>query len=103
MLNKEARKVVIAGKECPLRNQEFLLLLMLVEKPDHTLIRDEIKRAFWKEEMGVDNRVSNLISTLRSSLKDFPEYQLLLGENLVRLTANSSDSDSKLSEMQTDS
>ena len=103
LLNKEAKKVVIAGKESPLRNQEFLLLLMLVEKPGHTLSRDEIKRAFWKEEMGVDNRVSNLISTLRSSLKDFPEYQLLLDENLVRLTANSSDSPSKLSEMQTNS
>ena len=103
LLNKEAKKVVIAGKECPLRNQEFLLLLRLVEKPDHTLSRDEIKRAFWKEEMGVDNRVSNLISTLRSSLKDFSEYQILLDENLVRLTANSSGSAHELSEMQTNS
>ena len=103
LLNKEAKKVVIAGKECPLRNQEFLLLLMLVETPDHTLNRDEIKRAFWKEEIGVDNRVSNLISTLRSALKGFPEYQLLLDENLVRLTANSSGSAHELSEMQTNS
>ena len=101
LLNKEAKKVVIAGKECPLRNQEFLLLLMLVEKPNHTLSRDEIKHAFWKEEMGVDNRISNLISTLRSSLRDFPEYQIILDENLVRLTTNSSDSPSKPSEMPT--
>ena len=85
LLNKEAKKVRIDGKECPLRNQEFQLLLMLVEKPDHALSREEIKSAFWKEEQGVDNRVSNLISTLRNALKDFPEYQIFAEENVVRL------------------
>ena len=103
MLNKESKKVTIDGKECKMRNQEFQLLLMLVEKKGHTLSRDEIKHAFWKEEIGVDNRVSNLISTLRSSLRDFPEYQIMLDENLVRLTTNSSDSPSKPSEMPTNS
>lgn len=81
-LNKESKKVAIEGKECKLRNQEFLLLLMFVEKPDHVLSRDEIKRAFWKEEIGVDNRVSNLISTLRSSLKDFPKYEVVGDEDM---------------------
>lgn len=81
-LNKESKKVTIEGKECKLRNQEFLLLLMFVEKPDHVLSRDEIKRAFWKEEIGVDNRVSNLISTLRSSLKDFPKYEVVGDEDM---------------------
>ena len=85
LLNKEAKKVTIDGKECPLRNQEFQLLLMFVEKPDHALSREEIKSAFWKEEQGVDNRVSNLISTLRNALKDFPEYQIFAEENVVRL------------------
>ena len=82
LLNKESKKVTIEGKECKLRNQEFLLLLMFVEKPDHVLSRDEIKRAFWKEEIGVDNRVSNLISTLRSSLKDFPKYEVVGDEDM---------------------
>ena len=85
LLNKETKKVMINGKECPLRNQEFQLLLMLVEKTNHTLSRDEIKHTFWKEELGIDNRLSNLLSTLRSSLKDFPEYQILTDENLVCL------------------
>ena len=87
LLNKETKKVMINGKECPLRNQEFQLLLMLVEKTNHTLSRDEIKHTFWKEELGIDNRLSNLLSTLRSSLKDFPEYQILTDENLVCLLA----------------
>ena len=87
LLNKETKKVMIDGKECPLRNQEFQLLLMLVEKPNHTLNRNEIKHTFWKDELGIDNRLSNLLSTLRSSLKDFPEYQILTDENLVRLLA----------------
>ena len=80
LLNKEAKKVAIDGKECPLRNQEFLLLLMFVEKPDHSLSRDEIKTAFWREEQGVDNRVNNLVSTLRNALKEFPEYSILVDE-----------------------
>lgn len=80
LLNKEAKKVMIDGKVCPLRNQEFQLLLMFVEKPDHSLSREEIKNAFWGEEHGVDNRVSNLLSTLRNGLKEFPEYSILVDE-----------------------
>ena len=81
LLNKESKKVTIDGKECKVRNQEFQLLLMFVEKKDHTLSRDEIKYAFWKEETGVDNRVSNLISTLRYSLKVFPGYEVVGDED----------------------
>lgn len=80
LLNKEAKKLIINGKECPLRNQEFQLLLMFVEKPEHSLSREEIKNAFWGEEHGVDNRVSNLLSTLRNALKEFPEYSILVDE-----------------------
>ena len=80
ILNKESKKVTIDGKECKLRNQEFQLLLMFVEKKGHTLSRDEIKYAFWKEEQGVDNRVSNLISTIRYALKDHPEFQIISNE-----------------------
>lgn len=80
ILNKESKKVTIDGKECKLRNQEFQLLLMFVEKKGHTLSRDEIKYAFWKEEQGVDNRVSNLISTVRYTLKDHPEFQIISNE-----------------------
>lgn len=80
LLDKLNRKVTINGKECKLRNQEFQLLLMFVEKSGHCLSREEIKRAFWKDELGTDNRVSNLLSTLRNALKDFPEYQVIVDE-----------------------
>lgn len=80
ILNKESKKVTIDGKECKLRNQEFQLLLMFVEKKGHTLSRDEIKYAFWKEEQGVNNRVSNLICTVRYALKDHPEFQIISNE-----------------------
>ena len=80
LFDKIDRKVIIDGKECKLRNQEFQLLLMFVEKPNHTLNRDEIKHAFWKDEHGTENRVSNLLSTLRYALKDFPEYQVVADE-----------------------
>lgn len=80
ILNKESKKVTIDGKECKLRNQEFQLLLMFVEKKGHTLSRDEIKYAFWKEEQGVNNRVSNLISTVRYALKDHPKFQIISNE-----------------------
>ena len=80
ILNKETKKLKIDGKECKLRNQEFQLLLMFVEKSGHCLSREEIKQAFWKDELGTDNRVSNLLSTLRNALKDFPEYQVIVDE-----------------------
>ena len=80
LLDKLNRKVTINGKECKLRNQEFQLLLMFVEKSGHCLSREEIKQAFWKDELGTDNRVSNLLSTLRNALKDFPEYQVIVDE-----------------------
>lgn len=80
ILNKESKKVTIDDKECKMRNQEFQLLLMFVEKKGHALSRDEIKYAFWNEELGVDNRVSNLLSTLRYALKDHPEFQITSNE-----------------------
>lgn len=89
LLNKETKKVLIDGKECPLRNQEFQLLLMFVEQPTHVLSREEIKHAFWKGEIGVDNRLSNLLSTLRRALKDFPEYKILANETFFRLSIGS--------------
>lgn len=76
LLNKEVKKATVNGKECKLRNQQFQLLLMFVEKPNHTLSREEIKCAFWEKEEGAENRVSNLLSTLRQALKDFPECQV---------------------------
>lgn len=76
VLDKINRKVTVGGKECPLRNQQFLLLLMLAEKPGHTMSREEIKQIFWKDEAGADNRMNNLVSTLRNALKDFPEYRI---------------------------
>ena len=82
LFDKEKRKLTIDGMECPLRNQEYRLLLMLAEKPCHTMNRKEIIQAFWKDEAGVDNRVNNLVSTLRKALKDFPDYQIdLKGED----------------------
>ena len=82
VFDKNNRKLTIDGKECPLRYQEYRLLLMLVEKPGHTMSREEIVRAFWKEEAGVENRVHNLVSRLRNALKDFPDYQIdLKGED----------------------
>lgn len=77
IINKEARRVTINKKECLLRNAEFNLLCMFVEKSNHTLSREEIKNAFWKEEIGVDNRVNNLVSTLRNALKHH-EYQIIM-------------------------
>ena len=80
VFDKINRKVTIHGKECKLRNQEFLLLLLFVEKPNHTLSRNEIRSAFWKDEQGTDNRINNLLSTLRNALKDFPECQIIANE-----------------------
>lgn len=80
VFDKENRKLAIDGKECALRQQEYRLLLMLVEKPGHTMSREEIVQAFWKDEAGVENRVHNLVSRLRNALKDFPECQIMMDE-----------------------
>lgn len=80
LFDKIGRKVTIDGKECKLRYQEFQLLLMFVEKYNHALSRDEIKRSLWNDESGTENRLSNLLSTLRNALKDYPEYQIMVDE-----------------------
>jgi DNA-binding winged helix-turn-helix (wHTH) protein len=53
---------------------------MFVEKYNHALSRDEIKRSLWDDESGTENRLSNLLSTLRNALKDYPEYQIMVDE-----------------------
>lgn len=81
LINKEAGKVYIGESELKLRKGVYHLLLMFVEKKGHTLTRKEICHHFWPYHDDITNNLYNLISTLRKSLEDYPEFQLITNED----------------------
>ena len=83
LLDTELCKVFIGNRECILRNAEFRLLMLFVNKRDHSLSRQEIHTQLWPEIDNPDNRINNLISTLRKALKDFPGCSLDMGEDKI--------------------
>lgn len=42
-----------------------------------SLTKEDIKNAFWPKDNNPENKIYSHISTLKSSLKDFPEYQIV--------------------------
>ena len=81
LINKEAGKVYIGGSELKLRKGVYHLLLMFVEKKGHTLTRKEICQYFWPRQDNTKNNLHNLISSVRKSLQNYPEYQLITNED----------------------
>jgi len=76
LLQKDMEKMYIKGVECPIRRADFKLLLLFVQAPNQLLTLEDIKNAFWSNEDDPDNKIYSHISTLRSALKDFPNYQI---------------------------
>lgn len=77
LLQKDMQRIYIKGEMCPIRRADFKLLLLFVQAPNHFLTREDIKNAFWPKEDNSDNKIYSHISTLKSSLKDFPKYQII--------------------------
>ena len=56
---------------------DFNLLLLFINAPEHFLTKEDIKNVFWPQEDKPDNKIHNHISTLKSSIKNFSEYQII--------------------------
>lgn len=75
-LKLESQKLYINGQPCLIAPIDFNLLVLFLNAPEHFLTKEDIKNAFWPKEDKPDNKIYSHISTLKSSLKDFPEYQI---------------------------
>ena len=52
---------------------------------------EDIKNAFWPKDNNPENKIYSHISTLKSSLKDFPEYQIVTEKGGYRLVISSNE------------
>ena len=55
------------------------------------LTKEDIKNAFWPKDNNPENKIYSHISTLKSSLKDFPEYQIVTEKGGYRLVISSNE------------
>jgi tetratricopeptide (TPR) repeat protein/DNA-binding winged helix-turn-helix (wHTH) protein len=60
------------GKELPLRNQSFQLLLYFVGHPDLLITKDELAAVLWNETAVTDNALVQCITEIRRVLNDDP-------------------------------
>ena len=77
VLKLESQKLYINNQPCPIAPADFNLLLLFIHAPEHFLTKGDIKNAFWPKEDNPDNKIHNHISTLKSSIKNFPDYQII--------------------------
>lgn len=80
-LKLESQKLYIDGQLCSIAPIDFKLLVLFINATDYFLTKEDIKNAFWPTEDKPDNKIHNHISTLKSSLKDFAEYQIMTEHN----------------------
>ena len=76
-LKLESKKLYIGDRLCHIAPADFNLLKLFIKAPKHLLTKEDIKNAFWPTDSNPENKIYNHISTLKSSLKDFPKYQIV--------------------------
>lgn len=76
-LKLESKKLYIGNRLCHIAPADFNLLELFIKTPKHLLTKEDIKNAFWPKDNNPENKIYSHISTLKSSLKDFPEYQIV--------------------------
>ena len=70
-IEKDRHMVIKNGIEIPFPKKEFKLLLLLVSKPGHVFLRDNIMRHVWGSEVVVGDRTIDVhIRKLREKLGD---------------------------------
>ena len=76
---------------CHIAPADFNLLELFIKTPKHLLTKEDIKNAFWPKDNNPENKIYSHISTLKSSLKDFPEYQIVTEKGGYRLVISSNE------------
>lgn len=76
-LKLESKKLYINDQPCPIAPTDFKLLALFINAPEHFLTKEDIKNVLWPKEDKPDNKIHCHISTLKSSIKNFPKYQII--------------------------
>ncbi|WHX09445.1 winged helix-turn-helix domain-containing protein [Phocaeicola dorei] len=87
----ESKKLYIGNRLCHIAPADFNLLELFIKTPKHLLTKEDIKNAFWPKDNNPENKIYSHISTLKSSLKDFPEYQIVTEKGGYRLVISSNE------------
>lgn len=90
-LKLESKKLYIGDRLCHIAPADFNLLELFIKTPKHLLTKEDIKNAFWPKDNNPENKIYSHISTLKSSLKDFPEYQIVTEKGGYRLVISSNE------------
>ena len=90
-LKLESKKLYIGDRLCHIAPADFNLLKLFIKAPKHLLTKEDIKNAFWPKDNNPENKIYSHISTLKSSLKDFPEYQIVTEKGGYRLVISSNE------------
>lgn len=76
ILQKKEQTLVINGIECHIGKTDFCLLCLLVEHQNKLVSIKTIGNTLWPKESNPSNKIYHHISTLKSTLKVFPDYRI---------------------------
>lgn len=77
VIDMEKQELTIDGIPCAIAKFDLTLLQMLHERDGNCLTREEIKLQFWPTDENADEKIDTHIKTIRKTLKEFPEYQVI--------------------------
>ena len=77
LIDLEKKEVTIDGISCFMPKLDLALLEMLYERKGECVTREEIKQQFWPTDANASEKIDTHIKTIRKTLKDFPQYQVV--------------------------
>ena len=76
-IDLEKKELTIDGVSCFMPKLDLALLEMLYERKGECVTREEIKQQFWPTDANASEKIDTHIKTIRKTLKDFPQYQVV--------------------------
>ena len=77
LIDLEKKELTIDGISCFMPKLDLALLEMLYERKGECVTREEIKQQFWPTDANASEKIDTHIKTIRKTLKDFPQYQVV--------------------------
>lgn len=77
LIDLEKKELTIDGVSCFMPKLDLALLEMLYGRKGECVTREEIKQQFWPTDANASEKIDTHIKTIRKTLKDFPQYQVV--------------------------
>ena len=77
LIDLEKKELIIDGVSCFMPKLDLALLEMLYDRKGECVTREEIKQQFWPTDANASEKIDTHIKTIRKTLKDFPQYQVV--------------------------